>query len=299
MFKAVEWPTLTLFVVTYAVWFAAVTWVSQIALVPAILLAGLAMALQSSLQHEAIHDHPFRVQVLNTFLASAPLTLAIPYLRFRATHLAHHRNCELTDPFDDPESNFLDPSDWERAPTWLRALLSMNNTLAGRLTLGPLLGTGVFLRNEWRQRHDPTVRRGWLWHLVGMVPVMVLVWWSKMPLWSYLVACYLGLSILRIRTFLEHQAHDLKRHRSVIIEDRGPLAFLFLNNNLHVVHHMHPKVPWYRLPRLFQNNRDRYLTMNGGYAYQSYAQVFRRYLFRAKDPVAHPLWRRGSDASRF
>ena len=78
----------------------------------------------------------------------------------------------------------------------------------------------------------------------------------------------------------------------MIIEDRGPLAFLFLNNNLHVVHHMHPRTPWYRLPQLYFSNREKYLTRNEGYRYDSYAQIFRRHLLRAKDPVPHPLWPR-------
>ncbi len=69
------------------------------------------------------------------------------------------------------------------------------------------------------------------------------------------------------------------------------LAFLFLNNNLHVVHHMHPRMPWYRLPGLYRANKARYLGRNGGYRYDSYAEIFRRYLFRAKDPVPHPLWK--------
>jgi fatty acid desaturase len=55
---------------------------------------------------------------------------------------------------------------------------------------------------------------------------------------------------------------------------------------------MHPKVPWYRLPALYWANRQRYLDRNEGYVYRSYADIFRRYFWRAKDPVPHPLWRR-------
>jgi hypothetical protein len=33
------------------------------------------------------------------------------------------------------------------------------------------------------------------------------------------------------------------------------------------------------------------LRRNDGYRFASYAEVFRRYFWRAKDPVAHPLWR--------
>lgn len=292
MIRNVEWPTLALFIAAYAAWALAVIWLSQVGLIPAVVLTGVAMALQSSLQHEAIHGHPFRRTGLNTALAGVPLTLFVPYLRFTETHLAHHRDSRLTDPFDDPESNFLDGGEWERLPRVVRAVLSVNNTLAGRLLVGPLVGTAVFLRSDWRRRREPRVVRDWSWHLAGVVPVVALVLWSPMPVWGYLAACYLALSLLRIRTFLEHQAHELCRSRSVIIEDRGPLAFLFLNNNLHVVHHMHPGVPWYRLPRLFRQNRSRYLEINGGYAYRSYGEVFRRYFLKAKDPVAHPLWRR-------
>ena len=85
---------------------------------------------------------------------------------------------------------------------------------------------------------------------------------------------------------------SMARARTVIIEDRGLLAFLFLNNNLHVVHHVNPGVPWYRLPALYRAGKERYLEMNDGYVYRSYGEVFRRYLFKAKDPVPHPIWRR-------
>jgi fatty acid desaturase len=49
-------------------------------------------------------------------------------------------------------------------------------------------------------------------------------------------------------------------------------------------------VPWYRLPATYRANRDHYLRRNEGYLYRSYAEIFARYLLRAKDPVPHPLW---------
>ena len=113
-----------------------------------------------------------------------------------------------------------------------------------------------------------------------------------MPVLPYLVATYLGLGLGRIRTFLEHRAHEKSRARAVILEDRGPLAFLFLNNNLHVVHHIHPDVARYDLPAFYRSRKDHYIVANEGYVYRSYGEIFRQYLWRAKDPVAHPLWRR-------
>jgi fatty acid desaturase len=295
--RRVEWPTLGLLAACYAVWIAATTVVAAWWLPAGVVLAALMAALQSSLTHEVIHGHPFRSPRLNAALVWPPLTLVVPFERFRDTHLAHHLDSVLTDPYDDPESNYLDPGVWERLPRWVQVVLNVNNTLAGRLLIGPLVGQVAFMLGEWRAARagDARVIRGWLLHLPAMAAVIAwIVLVSDMPLWAYLIAAYMALSILKIRTFLEHQAHERARGRTVIIEDRGPLALMFLNNNLHVVHHMHPKVPWYRLPELYFANREKYLTRNDGYMYRSYAEVFRRYLLARKDPVPHPLWRRGA-----
>ncbi|MBF9035472.1 fatty acid desaturase [Rhodobacterales bacterium HKCCE2091] len=286
----VEWPTVWLLAACYAAYALGITLLSVIWLPLGIAVTALAIALQSSLQHEVIHGHPLPSRKWSQLLVAPSLNLAIPYLRFRDTHLAHHQDATLTDPYDDPESNYLDPSEWARLPLAARLILKANNTLLGRLLLGPVIGQVTFMAADIAAIRQPGVLRGWLWHLALCVPVVAIVVVAPMPVWAYLIAAYAGLSILKIRTFLEHQAHERARGRTVIIEDRGPLAFLFLNNNLHVVHHMHPRVPWYRLPRIYFANREKYLARNCGYRYRSYAEIFRRYLFKAKDPVPHPLW---------
>ena len=290
----IEWPTLALVLACLCVWAGATTWLVGVSLPLSIILTALSIALFCSLQHEIIHGHPFRSRFANEALVFPTLCLVIPFQRFRETHLAHHTDSLLTDPYDDPESNYLDGGDWETLPGPVKAILRANNTLLGRLILGPILAQIAFMRDDWHQIRagDRIVLTGWLWHIPSVSLVLAWVWLAPMPIWAYLIAAYLGLSILKIRTFLEHQAHARARGRTVIIEDRGVLAFLFLNNNLHVVHHMHPKVPWYRLRQIYHANRARYLEQNDGYLYTSYAQVFRRYFWRAKDPVAHPLWRR-------
>jgi fatty acid desaturase len=278
----------------YALWALAVFWLPGLSLWLAVPVAGWAIAQHSSLQHEMIHGHPFRDRRLNEALVFPALTLVVPYRRFRDTHLAHHQDAILTDPYDDPETNYLAERDWMSLPRWLQAVLRVNNTLAGRLLIGPVVGQVFWMISDARlaRAGDRRVIEGWLWHLPAMALVLAVVWTSAMPVWAYLIAAYVGLSLLKIRTFLEHQAHEKARGRTVIIEDRGIFALLFLNNNLHVVHHMHPRVPWYRLPGLYRGNRGRYLGVNGGYRYGSYLEIFGRYLFRAKDPVPHPLLRR-------
>jgi fatty acid desaturase len=290
--RSFEWPTILLLVVTYGVWaMGTIVWAGSPTL--SLVATAIAIAQFSSLQHEVLHGHPFRSQKLNEALVFPALTLVIPYERFRDTHLQHHFDPALTDPYDDPESNYLDPAVWARLSPPVRGLLRLNNTLLGRMILGPFIGTWVFIRADiaLAGQGDRRVGRAWALNLLGVL--IVLAWlmvMGTMPVWAYLLAVYLGFALLKIRTFLEHRAHEACRARTVVIEDRGPLALLFLNNNFHVVHHMHPAVPWYRLPALYAARKDHFLRRNDAYVYGSYLEIFRRYLFAAKDPVPHPIW---------
>ena len=243
--KSPEWGTFFLIVLCYAAWLAGLFWLANTSLWLAIPALGVVAALHSSLTHEALHGHPFRAKWLNEALMALPLTLAIPYNRFRDLHLAHHQDATLTDPYDDPESNYLDPHIWSGLPRLAQMILSLNNTLLGRMVLGPVLGQVLFMRDEWRglMRGDWAILLAWAVHLPGAAVVLWVAAQSAMPVWAYLVAAYMGLSLLKIRTFLEHRAHEKSRARTVIVEDHGPLAFLFLNDNLHVVHHMNLAAP--------------------------------------------------------
>ncbi|WP_439521242.1 fatty acid desaturase [Marivita sp.] len=294
--RVTEWPTVLLLVATYSLWAWASVWVAAWSVPLAIVLCALAAVQHSSLSHEALHGHPTRYPTLNTALLFPALTVVVPYLRFRDTHLAHHCDETLTDPYDDPESNYLDPAVWAVLPGWRKALYRGNNTLAGRLIIGPILGQISFMQADWAliRAGDRRVLLGWVVHLPA---VALVLWWvltvATLPIWAWLLSVYLALSMLKLRTYLEHQAHDRSLARTAIVEDRGLFALLFLHNNLHVVHHMHPGVPWYALPKLYQSRRAQYLSANLGYRYSTYAEIARKYLFRAKDPVPHPLYRDG------
>ena len=250
-----------------------------------------------SLQHEALHGHPTRSALVNEALVSLPLALIYPYRRYKALHLQHHNDENLTDPFDDPESWYFEPEEFDRQHRLVKLLWRFNATLTGRLLIGPLLTTIGLLRRDGEAilRGDRDIAVAWLLHAVGLVAVFGLLTWAGFsPLLYVLGVAYPATSILLIRSFAEHRASAHKEHRTAIIPDRGPLALLFLNNNLHAVHHTHPTVPWYRLPQLFRENRNDFLRSNGGYGYRNYLEVFARHWRKPLDSISHPLWNRSN-----
>lgn len=289
-----EWRTLLLAGACYAVWFLLVFgWAGMPDPLRVLVLIPI-ITLHSSLQHEFLHGHPFRNQTINDLLIAPPIGVLVPYLRFKSCHLIHHINENITDPYDDPESYYLDREVWESVPAWLKALLAANNTLVGRMTLGPALAAVGFVRSEYRRARgpDPIPSIAWVWLRHGLA-VTLLFWlvahYGNLHPAGYFIAAYFGMGLLMVRSFIEHQAAEKANQRSVIIETRGPLSLLFLNNNFHSVHHAYPSLAWYRIPEFFRENRNRFLRMNGGYRYESYWEVFRRHGFRPKEPVAYPM----------
>ena len=300
-----DWRTLLLLMAIYAVWAGLVFFGPGLfsalpgSLLAIVLIAPL-LTLHSSTQHEFVHGHPFRAQWLNDALAFAPIGLLIPYCRFKETHLKHHLDCNLCDPFDDPESWYMDIAGWLRRNGAARAVFNVNNTFAGRLIVGPLIGTLGLLRNDFRRvvvgEHRLAAR--WLLHgaLVGMLVTLIAAH-GAVPVWAYLASCYLAMSLLMVRTFAEHQWSERPDGRTIIVE-RSPLSLLFLNNNLHLVHHKLPTVAWYRLPSIFRARRAEWLAMNDGYAFPNYFSLFRSYAFKPKEPVVHPVLRRVAEPGR-
>ncbi len=297
----VEWPTVLLAVFCYGTWLVAGLFVWPSYPIVALALLAFTVALQSSLVHEVLHGHPTRNALVNEAFVFLPIGLAWPFRRFKTLHLRHHADERLTDPFDDPESYYQALWRHEELPAAMKTLLKLNNTMLGRLVLGPWLAAIGFVIDDVRQMlaGDRAIRKAWLLHAAGLAVVVPIVRYGfGMPLWLYiLVPMWIGQSLISIRTFAEHQWSEHPEGRTVIVE-RSPLAFLFLNNNLHFVHHKQPTVAWYRLPDLFRARREQWLAENKGYVYPNYWALLRAYAFRAKEPVVHPVLRRAPEQGR-
>ena len=291
----VEWPTLALGAGIYAAWLALTFWHERIPVWLLISVGAYLIAWHSSFQHEVLHGHPTRSRVINWWFGYPPLALWLPFERYRITHLTHHHDERLTDPFDDPETNYLEPGVWQRMGPLQRRLIRMQSVLLGRLTIGPFWNIGCWLVSEGRAvlAGNRAIARAWAGHVPGVVLVLV---WVKgiagMSLWLYCAGLVIpGTALMMIRSYAEHRAEAAIARRTAVVEGAGPLSLLYLFNNLHAAHHERPSLRWYALPAYYRQNRARLLAGNGGLVYRGYQDVFRRYLLRAHDQSPHPLGR--------
>jgi fatty acid desaturase len=261
---------------------------------PAIFALAVVIALHSSLQHEAIHGHPTTSAGWNEALVSLPIGLFLPYRRYRELHLLHHGDSRLTDPFDDPESFYTSHEDYDRLPRIVQYLFGLNNTLPGRMLLGPAISTVRFAMSEFSPAPGAlgctlaSRRNGWMLHALGLIPTALIVHFGfGIPIYAYIASAYMGLSLLALRSFCEHQWADEANNRTVIV-DESRISWLFLNNNLHLVHHAQPGTAWYALPAAYQERQGDWTAMNNGYVFHGYRAVIGKFGWRQKEPVVHP-----------
>lgn len=291
--RAIDWPTVGMGVGVYLGW-GLVTWFYHDLSWWLVLPAGACLVcLHGSLQHEAVHGYPTRWTILNSSFVFPSLWLWLPYTYYRETHLIHHRDERLTSPLDDPESNYLTQEQWRAIGPLHRSIRQAMTTVFGRLVLGPPYFAWRALARLSRALRDgerPHLRH-WGGHAFSVATVLVwVVGICDIPILEYvLLFAYPGLSLTLLRSFAEHRAAEPVNQRTAITESGPFFSLLFLNNNLHFLHHLEPGAPWHRRRREYRRRRAELLGANGGYLIRGYREVFARYLLRPKEPAIHPI----------
>jgi len=222
-----------------------------------------------------------------------PLGLWFPYPLYRKSHTTHHRDINLTIPGTDTESYYVLQADWQRMGPIRRKLLLFNQTMAGRLIVGPMLRLWILITKEVRR-----VAQGDFIHVphwaVHVLAVAGLFWFISgicgFPWWQYcLLVAFPGLSLSLLRAFTEHRAAPDSQERTASVESNAVFGLLYLHNNLHVAHHLKPAMPWYDIPRFYRENRSALLESNGNFVYKGYGVLAKRYFFAPVFSPVHPF----------
>ena len=284
-----EGPTWLVIASVYGGWLALTLTHGAMPVWVAVIAGAVLITWHASVQHEIIHGHPTRNVRINAVLGWPPLSLWIPYPLYRINHLRHHRDRHLTCPIEDPESFHVTAEAWHRMAPATRWLLTANQTLLGRLTLGPAIALSQFWRAEFRRirNGDRTRMRLWAMHLAGVAAVLGwAVGVAGVPIWMYAAWVYGGVALLLLRSFAEHRALPAPDQRTAVVDHAPLLSLLFLNNNLHVAHHDRPGMAWFRLPSHCRAIAGADVAARGAGHYRGYWAVAMRYLVR---PIAHPV----------
>ena len=153
-----------------------------------------------------------------------------------------------------------------------RRLLTFNQTMAGRLLIGPPLRLWSLVTKETRR-----VRQGdyshlphWAVHVrrrrcccSGSSPASALS----------VVAVLLARRLPGLEPGIAACLHRTPRRRRLARANRvGRIecvfGLMYLYNNLHVAHHLKPTMPWYDIPRFYREHRGELLANNGHFVYR-------------------------------
>ena len=210
----------------------------------AIGITASALTLNASflVMHEGTHFLLARNRARNRwlgFLTGLPIFLS--FSAYQVLHVRHHEF--LGDPRDpDDYDNYTGHPIKVWMLHWLRLLL------AGYLYLifVPLLA--FKFGNATQRKH--LVRENAL--LILFYAVLFWCFPFRIFAHAWLIPTFITNFLVNVRGLTQHSLADISDPllASRSIRTRPWVAFLYLNENFHLEHHLHPAVPFYHLPRL-------------------------------------------------
>lgn len=201
-----------------------------------------------TLEHECTHKTPFATPVLNEWVGIAcGYVLVLPFERFRAFHLAHHRHTgnaeedpELAHPKPDTPARFL----WHvsGAPYWGGQIKTLLQSATGR-------DKAAFLSTRTRPRVTREAQE-----MIGTYAAIALFTWLFSPvlLWVWVLPVLIGQPLLRLYLLAEHGQCPMVPNLLVntrTVFSNPAMRFLTWNMPYHAEHHMLPNVPFHHLPK--------------------------------------------------
>jgi fatty acid desaturase len=291
-FEQHDGPTLLVAAAIYVIWLLLLASHEYVPWWMTAPLAGYVVQWHFSLQHEAIHSMRGIPKWLRRALVWPPIGIWFPFELYRRSHSLHHRNSHLTYPGEDTESYYHEEEDWEDYGDLWRWLLIVNQTFLGRLFIGPILRTpNLFIKEVGKVIVGDTANVGiWVRHFIGLVLVLALVTevFDMSVLQYFAEFVYPGLIFGMMRSFTEHRWGERPSERTAVVESNWVFGLLFLWNNLHAVHHIFPTLPWWKVPRVWHQHRERILAHNGGFVFRGYGEIARRWLITPHFIPIHP-----------
>lgn len=253
----VAWPTIILGLVVGASYLVVVTLAvaGVLSLWLATPLVAVLTYVSYTVAHESVHgsitgNHRSLRWVNKALGYMAAWILMIPLTAHRYEHMAHHRNAN--DPDGDPDF----------------AVANMQNSVAGAARAALEITVGQFsyyFRHRWRKA---PMKEKWVLGAEVAAALIPRVWVVAAGFWIeglllFGLAWLAGVVVLLyLFAYIVHRPHDqMGRYldTSTILVS-GPLGTLvtwcWLFQNYHSMHHLFPRLPFYRYERLYEEIQE-------------------------------------------
>lgn len=237
------------------------------------------------LMFSVLHESTHHAISTNTRLNNLFGHISVPFVVVWATyplvkfiHIEHHRNT------NEPKS--IDPDAWcDEGPAWQLPLRWVTIDLwyvafyLRRLKDRPRLEvatTFTVFTAAWAvlvalMATGHTTQLVWAFFVPNRFGILVLAWW-----FDYLP--HHGLT--------KTQREDKYQATRVRVGGEAVLTPLFVYQNYHLVHHLHPSIPFYRYVRAWRRNEEAYLDRNAAIS---------TWFGRSLTPSEYRTWRRLTD----
>ncbi len=237
--------------------------------------------LMFSVLHEATHHAISTNTRLNNTFGFLSVPFVTPYASFpvvKFIHIEHHRNTN--------EPMTVDPDNWTSAgPTWQLPL---------RWATIDFWYIVFYLRSiSQRPRREAVLAALTMTAVVGGTVVLMTNGYASEVVWLFLVPQRIGLMVLAWWfDYLPHhgltitQREDKYQATRVRVGGESWMTPLFVYQNYHLVHHLHPSVPFYRYVRAWRRNEQAYLDRNAAIS---------TWFGRSLSPSEYRTWRRLTD----
>ena len=249
----IAWPTFMLLFSAYAVFgLSSIAYIEGVLpLSWSILFNALASYMAFAMAHEASHSSVCINQSVNDWAGRAAMLLLEPgpfFVLFRFIHMQHHRFT------NDPEK---DPDAWcGTGPGWLLPI---------RWLTVDFVYFRYYLKGETFRKRPEKEKAEFIFSVlfaVAVVTTVIAVGWLEYYLLLFFIPTRVAkLVIVLAFDFLPHFPHDVtaKDNRYRATSNRVGLEWLmtplFISQNYHLVHHLYPAVPFYRLLKIWNARR--------------------------------------------
>ncbi len=210
-----------------------------------------------SVLHGAISGDRTKYRWINESLGyAAAWIMGVPLTAHRHVHLTHHRSTNIDG--KDPDLAYAKAENFwqELLQFWSRATV---------------LQYKFYMKNRWKLKKGYQ-NRYFCFEIFAQVAVRVLVMWQVgwlLGLALFFISSFIAVTILvYLFAYIVHRPHNesgpYKDTSTILI--KGPFAriltVLWAYQNYHSVHHLYPRVPFYRCPEVFEEIRDE-MTLKG------------------------------------